>query len=105
MEERTARASPQAGTAPSPAKGESPPGSGQGRPFSPRSQGSLAQTASPQGEVDPPEFLLHDDGCSASLPSLATFLITPVILLDQHSSAPALLEFFLFVVTSEFTLD
>lgn len=53
----------------------------------------------------PPELLLDDDCCPACLPSLATLLITPVELLDQHSSAPALLEFFLFVVTPEFALD
>lgn len=74
-------------------------------PFFPRCQGSLPQTASPRWKLNPPELLLYDDGCSASLPSLATLLITPVILLDQHSSAPALLKFFLFVVTSEFALD
>ena len=55
--------------------------------------------------LDPPEFLLYDDCCPPSLPSPATFFITPVKLLDQHSSTPALLKFFLFVVTSEFALD
>ena len=56
-------------------------------------------------DLHPPELLLYDDCCPAWLPSLATLLITPVELLDQHSGTPALLEFFLFVVTPEFALD
>lgn len=55
--------------------------------------------------LDPPELLLHDDSGPAGRPSPATLLVTPVEVLDQHCSAPALLEPLLLIVTSEFALD
>lgn len=70
------------------------------------SPGSRPWTAMPtRSPVHPPEFLLDDHCRPASLPSSATCPVAPVILLDQHSSAPALLELLLFIVTSEFALD
>lgn len=54
---------------------------------------------------DPPKLLLHNDCCPAGWPSPATLLVTPVEVLDQHCSSPALLEPFLLIVTSEFALD
>lgn len=54
---------------------------------------------------DPPEFLLHNDSGPSRWPSPAALLVSPVEVLNQHSGAPALLEPFLFVITSEFTLD
>lgn len=74
---------------------------GQDRAALPTEPGVLSTAAGGHS----PELLLYNDRCSASLPSLATLFITPVILLYQHSGTPALLEFFLFVVTSEFALD
>lgn len=52
-----------------------------------------------------PELLLYNDGCPSSWPPPAALLVTPVEVLDEHCSSPALLEPFLLVVTSELALD
>lgn len=55
--------------------------------------------------ANPPELLLHEGSRPATLPPLATFFVAAVELLDQHSGSPALLEFLLLIIASEFALD
>lgn len=52
------------------------------------------------------ELVLHQSSCSAVVGlEPATLLVSAVVLLNEHSSPPALLELLLFVVAAEFTLD
>lgn len=66
---------------------------------------SLSPARLPPRPARPPEPLLDDDCRPAGLPSLAALPVAPVILLDEHGGAPALLELLLLVVAAELALD
>lgn len=54
-----------------------------------------------------PQFVLHQGSSSPPVVGLepAELLVAAVVLLDEHSGPPALLELLLFVVAAKFTLD
>lgn len=54
-----------------------------------------------------PQFLLHQSSSSPTVVGLqpAKLLVAAIVLLNEHSSPPALLELLLFVVAAKFTLD
>lgn len=54
-----------------------------------------------------PQFVLHQGSGSPAVlgPQPPKLLVAPVVLLNEHSSSPALLELLLLVVAAKFTLD
>lgn len=54
-----------------------------------------------------PQFVLHQGSSGPAVMGLqpAKLLVAAVVLLNEHSGPPALLELLLFVVAAEFTLD
>lgn len=54
-----------------------------------------------------PQFVLHQGSSSPPVVGFepAELLVAAVVLLDEHSGPPALLELLLFVVAAKFTLD